>query len=85
MAINYKNNYWQAYNNRALCEIMKKDFIPAITDLTKTIQLNSDCASAYYLRGLAKTELGREGCSDFYDAFSRGYQNAEIALRRYCK
>ena len=83
-AINKKNDYWQAYNNRAICEIGNKNYISAINDLTKTIELNPDIPSAYYLRGVAKTESGKDGCNDFIIAYQRGFANAKAAITEYC-
>ena len=80
-----QRGYWQAYNNRAICKIAIKDFQSAIRDLTTTIDLNPDCSSAFYLRGLAEAQSGDDGCDDFITAYKKGNVQAQAAILQYCR
>ena len=54
------------------------DFIGAIRDCDKAIELNPNYAKAYYNRGIAKIKLGRkeEGCFDLNKAGVMGFNKA---------
>lgn len=83
--INIDSTYWQAYNNRALCELGEKKYQEAFLDIEHTIKLKSENVPSYYLRGLIKVELGKDPCDDFSYAYAKGFDNAGIALKKYCK
>jgi len=83
--IQLKNDFWQAYNNKGLCELNNRDYATSIKDLNKTIELNPGLASAYYLRGMAITESGKDGCPDFTIACNKGFAQAKAAISMYCK
>jgi tetratricopeptide (TPR) repeat protein len=55
-------------------------------DCNKAISLEPDNKNAYFLRGLARYELGEqeEGCEDFNKAIELGFSVLRIAEQEKC-
>jgi protein O-mannosyl-transferase len=73
-----------ALNNRAIVRGEQGDFAGAVLDLNKAIEINPGLSSAWYLRGVAKFQLGINGCDDLQKALSLGYKDAQRALDYFC-
>lgn len=74
-----------ALQNRAIVRGNTGDFMGAMDDLNQAVSLNPSSGSAYYLRGIAKFEVGLNGCEDLSMARSLQYQGAERAIQHYCR
>jgi protein O-mannosyl-transferase len=74
-----------AMNNRAIVKGAEGDFAGAILDLDNALAINPGLSSAWYLRGVAKFQLGINGCDDLQKALSLGYSDARRAVDYYCK
>jgi hypothetical protein len=63
------------------------DYIGAIQDYNKAIELNPNHADAYYNRGLAKIKLGQKdsGCLDPSKAGELGLSQAYDSIKQYCQ
>ena len=62
------------------------DWVGAIKDFSKAIELNPNYALAYYNRGAVKIRLGQKdnGCSDFSKASELNLNEANVAIQMYC-
>ena len=62
------------------------DLNGAIIDCNKAIELDPNNKNAYFLRGLARYELGEKklGCEDFYRAIELGFSILRIAEQEKC-
>lgn len=71
-------SYQGAHYSRGISKIALKDYDGAITDFNMAIALDSDFASAYFARGLAKFFKGDKkiACEDARKAQSLGFNNA---------
>jgi tetratricopeptide (TPR) repeat protein len=58
----------------------------ALDDFNKAIVMNSEYASAYYNRGIAKVHLNDKAsvCEDFKKAKELGWKNADDAINQNC-
>ncbi|MEI6174642.1 MAG: hypothetical protein WCR01_12900 [Bacteroidota bacterium] len=83
--INRVKNHIGAWQNRAIVKGNLGDFEGALIDLNEVIVLNPSLGSSYYLRGIAKFELGIDGCEDLNKAVSLNYTGSTKALEHYCK
>lgn len=75
----------KVYLNRAGTRF-PNDLMGVISDCNKAISLESDNMNAYFLRGLARYELGEkeQGCEDFNKAISLGFSVLRIAEEEKC-
>ncbi len=75
----------RAYLNRAATQ-MPDDLHGVINDCNRTLKLEPDNMNAYFLRGLARYELGEkeEGCADFEKAIQLGFSVLRIAEQEKC-
>jgi tetratricopeptide (TPR) repeat protein len=71
--------------NRAIVYGQLGDFNNAISDLNNAIVLNPQSAQSYYLRGIAKFQLGKNGCDDLLIAKQNNFPNSDNAFYTYCK
>jgi len=73
------------YLNRAGTRF-PKDLIGVVFDCTKAISIEPDNKNAYFLRGLARYELGEkeQGCEDFNKAIELGFSVLRIAEQEKC-
>jgi tetratricopeptide (TPR) repeat protein len=62
------------------------DLPGVVADCNKAISLEPDNKNAYFLRGLARYELGekKQGCEDFYKAIELGFSVLRIAEQERC-
>jgi hypothetical protein len=76
----------RAYLNRAATK-MPADFQGVVQDCSTSIDLNAENKNAYFLRGLARYELGEQeqGCEDFEKAIQLGFSVLRIAEEQKCK
>lgn len=74
-----------AWQNRAIVKGNLGDFIGALNDLDEVVRLNPEIGSSYYLRGIAKFELGINGCEDLKKSATLNYNGAKKAVDHYCK
>ena len=75
------------YFDKGVAKGEKGDFIGALNDLNKAIEINPNDALAYGNRGLSKIALGQKdsGCLDFSKAGEMGYMDAYDAIKEYCQ
>ena len=75
------------YYNRGNIYIQRKDYQRAVDDYTKAISLDASIAEAYYNRGLALVELGKnsEGIENLSKAGEQGLYNAYSLIKKYRK
>ncbi len=73
------------YINRAGTRF-PNDLIGVVSDCNKAISIEPDNKNAYFLRGLARYELGKEeqGCEDFNKAIELGFSVLRIAEQEKC-
>ena len=62
------------------------DLSGVVSDCNKAISLEPDNKNAYFLRGLARYELGEkeQGCEDFSKAIELGFSVLRIAEQEKC-
>ena len=75
----------RVYLNRAGTRF-PNDLNGVVSDCNKAISLEPDNKNAYFLRGLARYELGEkeEGCEDFSKAIELGFSVLRIAEQEKC-
>lgn len=75
----------RVYLNRAGTRF-PKDLIGVVSDCNKAISMEPDNKNAYFLRGLARYELGdkEQGCEDFNKAIELGFSVLRIAEQEKC-
>lgn len=73
------------FTNRAITYGETRNFNKAISDLNAAIAINPRSAQCFYLRGIARFRSGSNGCNDLLQARKLGFDNAENALKVYCK
>ena len=63
-----------------------QDYRGAISDYSKVIELDPKRAEAYVWRGIAKLNLGQKDgwCLDLSKAGELGYEDAYVAIRKFC-
>jgi tetratricopeptide (TPR) repeat protein len=84
-AISINPKFEQAIMNRALCQMALGNWSLAIPDCDRAIKLNPNQAVAYFVRGCAKSNTGKQGCEDLNKALELGYTKASLAINQYCK
>ena len=75
----------RVYLNRA-GTIFPNDLNGVVSDCNKAISLEPNNKNAYFLRGLARYELGEkeQGCEDFSRAIELGFSVLRIAEQERC-
>lgn len=75
----------RVYINRAGTRF-PNDMVGVVNDCNKAISLDPNNKNAYFLRGLARYELGEEeqGCEDFNKAIELGFSILRIAEQEKC-
>jgi tetratricopeptide (TPR) repeat protein len=71
--------------NRAIVYGQLGNFNYAISDLNNAIMVNPQSMQSYYLRGIAKIQLGIDGCNDLLIAKKMHFLNSDEAFYNYCK
>lgn len=88
-AIKIRPNYTKAIHNRGFAKQLLKDYYGAITDFTLAIKYDNYKTTisnmALYNRGLSKTMIGIDGCTDFKKAMDFGDKDAAKIYSEYCK
>lgn len=84
-AITYHYADEQLYLNRAICYGKTNNFTNALSDVNFVLSKNTDNALAWYLSGIAKLNLGQNGCIDLANSYKRGYAPALQALNQKCR
>jgi tetratricopeptide (TPR) repeat protein len=84
-AITYHYADEQLYVNRAICYGKTNDFNSALKDVDFVLSKNSGNAFAWYLSGIAKLNLGQNGCNDLANAYQKGYAPALQAINQKCR
>ena len=79
-AIDYKNNFEEAYYGRGQAKYLLKDYYGAITDFTNAIDLNPNLFNAYFYRGFSKGMLedADGACKDILRAKELGKKDQNI-------
>ena len=64
-----------------------KQYLQAVDDYNKALQLNHHLIEAYTQRGMAKLKLKniQDACADWKIAVSKGSSEAQKNLEMYCK
>jgi tetratricopeptide (TPR) repeat protein len=87
-AIRLRPDYYKAYNNRGFAKMMLEDYTGAIADFTSTIKFdnyNSELSNvALGNRGLAKLNLGQDGCLDLKKAIELGNKQVVDTYHQLC-
>lgn len=83
-AIRLNPDFEIAIMNRAVTRMGQGNWNLAIPDCDKAIRLNPNQAVAYFIRGSANGNLGKNGCADLIRAQELGYKNPSIALKKFC-
>jgi tetratricopeptide (TPR) repeat protein len=75
-----------AWYNMANTKVKKKDYLGAINDFSKAIELEPDFAEAYFNRGLTRIFLDdmEGGSLDLSKAGELGLTEAYNVIKRYC-
>ncbi|WP_298496148.1 hypothetical protein [uncultured Algibacter sp.] len=75
----------RVYINRAGTRF-PNDLVGVVSDCNKSISIDPNNKNAYFLRGLARYELGdkEEGCEDFSKAIALGFSVLRIAEQEKC-
>jgi hypothetical protein len=71
--------------NRAICYGKTNDFTSALNDVNLVLSKSLDNAFAWYLSGIAKLNLGQNGCNDLANAYQKGYIPALQAINQKCR
>ena len=84
------NGYGQnakEFSDSTLIKYQNEDYIGAISDFSKAIELDPKDAGAYFSRGSAKLILHDTdgGCLDISKSGELGYELAYIYIQSYCK
>jgi len=76
----------EAYALRGEIKLSRKQYAPALKDLSKAIELDPNVGSSYTYRGLAQFYLGKkkEACQDWNKAHELGDFECEEYLEKYC-
>lgn len=85
-SLSLKPDFFRALGHRAYLyfELGKND--KALEDASQSVRLNSKYGYGYLVLGLAKQKLKADGfCLDFYYAQKYGDDDAERAIKAYCK
>lgn len=87
IAIEYEQNYGQAFLYRGICKMQMGDYKECLDDCNKAIWIFPNYAMAYYNRGIAKMSLKEKvaACIDFLMAQQLGYEPANELVEKYCK
>jgi tetratricopeptide (TPR) repeat protein len=66
---------------------MPTDFQGVVEDCNNSIELDPENKNAYFLRGLARYELGEQeqGCADFEKAIQLGFSVLRLAEQQKCQ
>lgn len=87
-AIEYRSNYYKAYNNRGFAYLLLEDYRNAISDFTSVIKYDNYQTKftnmALGNRGIAKLNLGENGCIDLKKAIEEGNNKVESVYYEYC-
>jgi protein O-mannosyl-transferase len=73
------------YFKRAIVFGKKQEFEKCINDIDLCLAFDPIYYEAYYWRGVAKVNLGRNGCSDFEIAARQNFEPASTAFKKYCR
>jgi tetratricopeptide (TPR) repeat protein len=84
-AIKYNYINEQLYVNRAICYGKINGFTNALNDINFVLSKSPDNAFALYLSGIAKINLGQNGCNDLVNAYQKGYAPALQAINQKCR
>ena len=76
----------QEWFDRGAAKNGLRDYMGAIADLNKAIELDPEDNEAYFYRGKAKLELGDKNgaCLDWSKAGELGWGQAYEKIRKYC-
>jgi len=83
-AIGLNSELAVAYHDRSIAKSKMDDYPSAITDLTRSIEIEPDNPENYFFRGLLLNVLGEndQACEDFKMAKKMG---ADIEISKFCK
>lgn len=73
------------YFKRAIVYGKNQEFKASVNDLSTCIELRPVYYEAYYWRGVAKINLGVDGCDDLRIAALRNFKPAVAAFNKYCR
>jgi tetratricopeptide (TPR) repeat protein len=87
IAINIDSKNHLFYNGKGVSLIALNKYKEAIDNFNISVQLNPEFGQAYYNRGYAKQYLNdmTGACKDWEIASSKGYKNANIYLKQFCR
>ena len=71
------------YFKRAIVYGKEQDFKQCINDINSCLAIDPAHYEAYYWRGVAKVNLGQDGCQDFKIAANKNYQPSVAAFNKY--
>jgi tetratricopeptide (TPR) repeat protein len=85
MAIKLNPTFATYYYNRGNSKIKIKDYLGAIEDFSKTVEINSSHTNAFYNRGVIKIIIGQKesALSDLRCAEAHGLVKASETIKNY--
>jgi tetratricopeptide (TPR) repeat protein len=78
------NKEYSFYFKRAIVFGKLQKFNDCLNDLDQAIQLDPRSGEAFYWKGVAKTNLQQDPCSDFRQAYKLGFNAAQEPVLKYC-
>jgi len=88
-AIEYRPNYYKAYNNRGFAYLLLEDYHNAVSDFSSVIKYDNYqtefTSMALGNRGIAKLNLGENGCIDLKKAIEEGNDKVKATFYEYCE
>jgi tetratricopeptide (TPR) repeat protein len=80
------NQKAEQYFNKGLEKGKQKDYLGAIADYTKAIEINPKYMEAYYNRGMTNIAIGQKdrGCMDLSKAGELGSEKAYEKIKKLC-
>lgn len=70
--------------NRALIRMAQGKWEQALPDCNSALKINPQQAVAYFVRGCAKANTGKNGCDDLYKSLNLGYAMAQKGIKQFC-
>jgi tetratricopeptide (TPR) repeat protein len=76
----------EVYFFRGNIRFMNSEYLSAIKEYDKAIEIKSDYAKAFFNKGLSEHNLNQndESCRDFKRSKELGYPEAQAAVTKYC-
>ncbi len=88
-AIEFRPDYYKAYNNRGFANLILENYNDAIEDFTSVIKYDNYQTEftnmALGNRGIAKLHINEDGCIDLKKAMEEGNDKVKAIYKEYCE